>query len=74
MITFNKKQKLPFATKMLMKRQRPVNSMAPISPDRLPTLSRKTYTPIFIGISMDANTSCVRYGLSPNPVIFRLIP
>ena len=57
-----------------MKRQRPVDSRDPIPPGLLPTFSRKMYTPIFIGISMDANTSCVRYGFSPNPVIFRLIP
>lgn len=57
-----------------MKRQRPVNTRDPISPGLLPTFSRKTYTPTFIGISMDANINCVRYGSSPNPVIFRLIP
>lgn len=59
---------------MLMKRQRPVNSIAPTKPGRLPTFSRKTYTPIFIGISMDANINCVRYRFNPNPVMFRLIP
>lgn len=59
---------------MLVKRQRPVNSRAPVWPDLLPTFSRKKYTPIFIGISMDANMNCVRYRFSPNPVIFRLNP
>ncbi len=57
-----------------MKRQRPVDSRAPIAVGFLPAFSMKKYTPIFIGISIIANTNCVRYGFNPNPVIFRVIP
>lgn len=60
--------------KMLMKRQSPVNSKVNISPGLLPIFSRKKYTAIFIGISIDANIDCVRYGFTPKPLIFRLIP
>lgn len=57
-----------------MKRQRPVESKAPISPALLPIFSMKKYTPIFMGISIITNRNCVRCKVSPNPVIFRLIP
>lgn len=59
---------------MLMKRKRAAENRAPISPGLLPILSMKKYTLIFIGISMSAKTNCVRYRLSPNPEILRLIP
>lgn len=57
-----------------MKRQRPAESRDPTAPALLPIFSMKKYTPIVMGISIIANRNCVRCKLSPNPVIFRLIP
>lgn len=57
-----------------MMRKSPVSSRAQTSPGLLPIFSTKKYTPTFIGISIDANINCVRYGFSPNPLILRVIP
>lgn len=66
--------KLPSATNTLMRRQTPVESRAPISPGLLPILSMNKYAPVFVGNSMAANMSCVRYMFTPNSDMLRHIP